>query len=191
MEEEMSLEDFILLEDTIAISTRYNDYFINQVENTPYIRTSTILSSQQIISYFDSNKFNDLFEDTGPAFISMIPSVLGLLDRPNFEASGIIQVQQQPYLNLTGQGVLLGFVDTGIDYTNDVFKHEDGTTKIKYIWDQTINGSPPNDFYFGTEYTENQINEALISENPLRIVPHEDTVGHGTFLASVARWQRK
>lgn len=188
MEEEIPLEDFILSENTIALTSRYNDYFMNYIRNNPYIRTGTILSGQQIIFYIEKDRFNHLFEDMGPAFISMIPTVLGLLDRPNLEASGIIQVQQQPYLNLSGQGVLLGFVDTGIDYTNDSFKYEDGTTKIKYIWDQTITGAPPKDFYFGNEYTETQINEALKSENPQDIVPHQDTSGHGTFLASVARW---
>ncbi|MDP4120431.1 MAG: S8 family peptidase, partial [Bacillota bacterium] len=82
--------------------------------------------------------------------------------------------------------VIIGFVDTGIDYTNKAFIYEDGTSKIKYLWDQTINGKPPEGYLFGTEYNNKQINEALKSKNPLSIVPSQDTVGHGTFLAATA-----
>jgi len=186
-DEEMPLEEFILLPDTIALVLSNDDYTSNYINNHPYIRTGTVLSGDQTVCYISDDKYEELFEDMGPYIISMIPTVMGPLDRVNLEASGIIQTHEQPYLNLTGKGVLLGFIDTGIDYTNEVFKYEDGTSKIKYIWDQTITGNPPKDFYFGTEYSDVQINEALKSEDPLKVVPHQDTVGHGTFLASIAR----
>lgn len=122
----------------------------------------------------------------GASFISSATVVLGTLDRPNLESAGITQVQQQPYLNLSGRGVLIGIVDTGINYTQDIFRYEDGTSKIQFIYDQTIIGKPPEGFYLGTDYTNAQINEALNAENPYDIVPHQDTSGHGTFLASIA-----
>jgi subtilisin family serine protease len=50
----------------------------------------------------------------------------------------------------------------------------------------SIISTPPEDFYVGTDYNSEQINEALKSQNPYSIVPSKDTVGHGTFLASVA-----
>lgn len=129
---------------------------------------------------------SQVLRDLGISQIFSIPILLTLVGRASLEAAGIIQVQVQPYLDLKGRDVLIGFVDTGIDYRNNEFIYEDNTSKIDFIWDQTIEGESPEDYYFGTEYTNEQINNALSSENPLDIVPHQDTVGHGTFLASVA-----
>lgn len=118
---------------------------------------------------------------------SVIPKCFGLLDRTAVEASGILQLQIQPALALTGRGVLMGFIDTGIDYTNPLFRYEDGSSRIVRIWDQTIeDGIPPAGIYYGADYTQEMINRALASENPYEIVPSRDTNGHGTFLASVA-----
>lgn len=75
----------------------------------------------------------------------------------------------------------------GIRYNLDVFKRSDGTSRILSIWDQTIqDGTPPDGFSFGTEYTNEQINGAIRSEDPLAVVPSTDTDGHGTAAASVA-----
>lgn len=55
------------------------------------------------------------------------------------------------------------------------------------IWDQTIQeGNPPDGFFYGTEYTSEDINRALASENPFETVPSRDQIGHGTMLASIA-----
>ena len=116
-----------------------------------------------------------------------IPKCFGLLDRTALEASGILRLQIQPTLALTGNGVLMGFIDTGIDYTNPVFRYEDGSSRIYRIWDQTIeDGTPPEGIYYGAEYRREEINEALLSENPIELVPSRDGNGHGTFLAAVA-----
>ncbi len=107
----------------------------------------------------------------------------------NLTNSGILQVQRPP-LSLTGKGVIVGFVDTGIRYDMDVFRREDGTSRILSIWDQTIqDGTPPEGFDIGTEYTNAQINEALRSDDPFSIVPSTDEDGHGTAMASVAAGQ--
>lgn len=75
----------------------------------------------------------------------------------------------------------------GIDYTNNLFRYSDGSTRIVKIWDQTIrDGTPPNGILYGSEYTSEDINQALSSENPYGIVPSRDENGHGTFLAGVA-----
>lgn len=100
--------------------------------------------------------------------------------------AGILPLQSAP-LELTGRGVIIGFMDTGIQYENEVFRNPDGTTRILAIWDQTIqDGEPPEGLQYGTEYTREQINEALRSENPRDIVPTTDEDGHGTSMASVA-----
>ena len=68
---------------------------------------------------------------------------------------------QSPPPALSGRGVLVGVVDSGIDYENPDFRNEDGTTRIAALWDQTIPGNPPEGYTRGTEYTREQIDEAL------------------------------
>lgn len=116
-----------------------------------------------------------------------VPKIYGLLDTSSMEASGIISLQNQPVLQLRGEGVLIGIIDTGIDYQNLIFREPDGSSKIAAIWDQTIQtGMPPQEFDYGTEFTQEEIDQALRSENPLEIVPSVDENGHGTFLAGIA-----
>ena len=116
-----------------------------------------------------------------------LPKCYGLLDTSALEASGILRLQDQPVLSLRGNGVLVGFIDTGIDYTNSLFRYSDGSTRIAAIWDQSIQeGTPPAGIVYGSEYRTEDINRALISENPYGVVPSRDEDGHGTFLAGVA-----
>lgn len=118
---------------------------------------------------------------------SVTPKLYGLTSEVSLEASGVSELRKIPSLALTGKGVLIGVIDTGIDYTNPVFLKQDGTTKIQAIWDQTIHTGPsPYDTRFGTEYNAEQINQALASANPLEIVPSIDEVGHGTMMGGVA-----
>lgn len=116
-----------------------------------------------------------------------IPKCYGLLDTTALEVSGIIRMQNQPVLSLRGNGVLVGFIDTGIDYTNPLFRYADGSSRIVRIWDQTIeDGMPPAGILYGTEYTGEELNRALVQDNPYEIVNSRDENGHGTFLAGVA-----
>ncbi|WP_242985465.1 S8 family peptidase [Vallitalea okinawensis] len=114
-----------------------------------------------------------------------VPDVYGLASR-SLEAAGVSPIFKMPGLQLTGRDVLIGIIDTGIDYTHPAFIYEDNTTKIHSIWDQTGDGPAPQGYNYGTEYTEEQINEALASDDPLSIVPEKDEIGHGTFLAGIA-----
>lgn len=116
-----------------------------------------------------------------------IPDCYSLLDMEALEDAGITAVQNYPTLKLLGENVMIGFVDTGINYSNPIFFDSEGKTRIVGIWDQTIQtGTPPEGLEYGSAYTEEEINRALRAENPLDIVPSEDLHGHGTFLASVA-----
>lgn len=117
---------------------------------------------------------------------SAIPNCFGLVDSAALEESGILQLQNQPALSLRGQGVLVGFIDTGIAYENICFRNSDGTTRLVAIWDQTGNEAPPDGFLYGREYTREEINRALASENPRELVPEQDEDGHGTLIASIA-----
>lgn len=85
---------------------------------------------------------------------------------------------------LYGQGILTAVIDSGIDYTLPDFRNADGSTRIRYLWDQSILGET-----LGVEYSAEQINEALQAQTPeLRreLVPSVDTSGHGTAVAGIA-----
>lgn len=96
---------------------------------------------------------------------------------------------QTPRFDLTGKGILIGIVDSGIEYRNADFRNEDGTTRIRWLWDQTIEGNPPKGYWIGTEYSKEEIDEALFQSGKTQqfeMIPSMDTSGHGTAVAGVA-----
>jgi len=180
------LEEFMRQPYVIQLYVKDGTAFGELIKDFSYIKLGKIVRGDCAVVYVDSRKANDLFRDIGTRSVELFPEALTLLGVASLEASNITEVQQHPYLDLRGSGTLIGIIDTGIDYTKDAFLYEDGTSKIKYIWDQTIEGNSPDDFLFGSEYTNEQINHALKTDTPLDLVPSKDTAGHGTFLASVA-----
>lgn len=82
---------------------------------------------------------------------------------------------------LAGEGVLVSVIDSGIDYSHPVFIR-DGRSRIYEIWDQTIQGNPPNGFYTGTIFSREDIDNSINEDIPLGIY---DSSGHGTGVASI------
>lgn len=120
-------------------------------------------------------------------------------------------VLREPFL--TGKGVLIAVLDSGIDYRRADFRNTDGETRILALWDQTLSPEmaavlpgeedipesgatdqkrrnlPPEGFRTGVEFTREQINEALLAptvEESLQIVPSFDVSGHGTAVTGIA-----
>ena len=99
-----------------------------------------------------------------------------------------------PFLN--GGGVLLAVLDSGITWDLEVFRKADGSTRIRYLWDQTVSeetasmryGKMPDGFSLGTEYTAEEINAALQMHalDRYRLIPSRDLSGHGTAVAGIA-----
>jgi len=85
--------------------------------------------------------------------------------------------------------VLIGIVDTGIDYLNEEFIREDGTSRVVNIWDQTIQNNTDESVYIGQTYSNEQINNAINAyknkQDPYQIVPSKDEIGHGTKIAGI------
>ena len=119
-----------------------------------------------------------------------IPNIYTLNAISPTEATGAPIFTSNPYLNLNGKDVLVGIVDTGIDYLNEEFLKEDGSTRILKLWDQTLK---PNREVFGIEYgrefEQSDIDEAIQASktggDPYSIVPSKDTNGHGTMVAGL------
>lgn len=89
-----------------------------------------------------------------------------------------------------GAGVIVGVIDSGIDYQHQAFRDAHGTSRILAIWDQGLTPqrgeSSPQDFDYGVEYSKSTIDAALQSSVPLTLVRHQDVAGHGTFVAGIA-----
>lgn len=98
-------------------------------------------------------------------------------------ASCITPVQNSPR-SLSGRGVLIGIVDSGIDIFHPDFRNEDGTTRIRELWDQSIPDETNSGYNRGRIFTSEEINRA-IAEND-RSFPSRDLSGHGTHVAGIA-----
>jgi subtilisin family serine protease len=173
------------------VSNEYYDLILARDSVTYYreqIDCSITVNEAFDITYWERSALPQL--NYNDYTYSAIPKCYALMDTQAMLASGITQIKAQPTLSLTGAGVLLGFVDTGIDYTNPVFLDEGGQTRILSIWDMTQDdAAAPSGYLFGSEYDSTQIQEAIDSDDPYAIVPSRDTDGHGTFLASLAAGQ--
>lgn len=195
----------IVSEETGDYIIEYNSLYFEQIQRQDGVCISCINDTWCILytNYPGSRNIN-----IQQGYYS-VPKLYGLMDTTSFDASGITATLNQPLLNVRGQGVLIGFLDTGIDYLRDDFKASGGRTRIAAVWDQTIQsvnyeedtgeaaGTEQYDreqvqgmVQYGTVYTREDINAALAAEregqNPYDIVPSRDENGHGTFLAGVA-----
>lgn len=96
---------------------------------------------------------------------------------------------QDTRFSLFGQGTLVAVIDSGIDFLREEFRYSDGATRIRGLWDQSSEqGIAPEGYAIGTEYTREQINEAINAETEQErrvIVDSADTSGHGTAVAGI------
>ena len=178
-----SIREMILSEEYADVIVPYFPCFLNQyreqgaqVFNEYYGMIHYPLSERSFAAFFEEG-----------FFYTTVPKLYTLLDTVNLDAAGITQVQNQPVLKLTGQDIILGFIDTGIDYTHPAFRRSDGSSRIYGLLDQTVQtGTPPYDLEYGSVYTRQEINQALALEDPYSLVPSQDEIGHGTALAGIA-----
>lgn len=199
--------DYELTPETIGTSgVNFCSVDVDEGMSIVYIREEELLKNTNFLrgySYFPKCYGLMVDDRTGLSGFGMIGDGSSVNLQP-LEDSGILRIQKGP-LSLTGQGVVMGFLDTGIRYTLPEFRNTDGSTRILAIWDQTLsaqqlneaakesggNGGDiiykaPDGFGYGVEFTREQINRALMSKDPYSLVPTNDENGHGTKMCSVA-----
>lgn len=132
-----------------------------------------------IITADSPDKFENLLNYSEIEYVEK-PFILETQDAQSFSSTGITSFKNRT--GLTGKGTILGLIDSGIDYTLPIFKNGSGKSKILYLWDQSIKGTPPEGFKEGTLYTNEDINQAINGE---KSIPISITATHGTHVAGI------
>ena len=152
-----------------------------------------ILNDLLAVAYVEDNFDGDILDNTYEVAWYQESKTMSTLIEINEDieggervatASGINFIEDNPYINLNGKDVLIGILDSGIDYLHPDFINEDNTSKIVSIWDQESEvKSPPEGMIFGSEFTRDDINQA-ISNNDDTLT--KDNIGTGTIAAGIA-----
>ncbi len=181
-----SCREYIYSDDYLGYFVKY-DNDLQGLREVMAPECVDIVNSRFLVAYKKAPSIDDLESFFAYGYANL-PKVYGLMDVPAVEDIGAYAVRNLPGLGLEGEDVLIGFIDTGIDYRGTVFLDGQGRSRIRYIWDQgeDVYGAGPPVFGYGAEFTNEDINRANASDNPYAVVPSRDEVGHGTFLASIA-----
>ncbi|MGE5177486.1 MAG: S8 family serine peptidase [Bacteroidota bacterium] len=121
-----------------------------------------------------------LLETSGVRRVQVAERATPHLDRSAADAgaTGVRTIGATGFSGLTGKGVVVGLVDTGVDLAHADFRTADGRTRFLSVWDQTATGTPPSGFTYGAESDSAQINAGLSGE--------QDTGGHGSHVLGIA-----
>ena len=188
--QESTCIDNYISEDYITLFVRYDDDLEKILKDIDYACAIRIDINAYIVSIKAGNlntfysKFRNVLnlETNYPYTLSDFQPVV---------AANITKFHSDNYLGLRGTGTIAAIIDTGIDYLNPQFWNDDNTTRIRLIWDQTIQSETPYNerAFYGTVYTQEQINSAisahLAGKDPYEIVPSKDDIGHGTNMAGL------
>lgn len=147
--------------------------------------TAEKLNENYAILTMPLTSFSKLFTNRNIEYFEM-PKAMTYMLQDSMEQSCVYPVQRENGLGLKGKGVLVGVIDSGIDYTHPDFRNADGSSRILYLWDQSLpSDNPPEGFRGGRLFTKEDLDNALRSDDPYSIVPVRDVIGHGTAVAGV------
>lgn len=167
---------------------QYRGNFKEQIDKISYACGDIITDTIGVISVRVEDLDRLIREMPEIVFVG-IRTMYVLQDISPSSVDNINNIKINPYLDLTGRNVLIGMVDTGIDYLNEEFIRPDDTSRIVSIWDQTIKDNTDNSVYIGQVYSNEQINNAIKAyrnkEDPYKILPLRDEIGHGTKAAGI------
>jgi subtilisin family serine protease len=151
----------------------------------------------------DLNRLTELASHAQVVRIDNVNPVQKRLDNsiPDIRADLVRTHSGDTWTGVTGAGITVAIIDTGIDYQHYTFRKPDGKTRILKIWDQTLTAiageKTPTDLpathplgaavlSYGVLYNREDIDAALSTGNPLSKVRHKDIDGHGTHVAGIA-----
>lgn len=182
---------FVDQEDVEEYLIEYRGNLLEQMKNIDYACVFKITNKLAILAV-KGDRLEELRKAVPAIIFVNFRNKYVLEGTSTSDVSNISPIKVNPYLGLTGRGVIIGIVDTGIDYTNKEFLREDDTSRIEVIWDQTINTPDSNmnsdEVFTGTIYDNTKIDEAikakLAGNDPYSIVQSRDEIGHGT-----QKWQ--
>lgn len=147
--------------------------------------TAEQLDQNFAILTLPAKNFPKLFQDVRIEYFEL-PKTMTYLLQNELSISFITSVQRPNNYGLRGKGVLVGIIDSGIDYLHPDFRNPDGSSRILYLWDQTQTGTPPQGFRKGNLFRKEALDQSLLSnvtyENALTL----DMVGHGTAVSGIA-----
>lgn len=159
--------------------------------DSPVIRIEELIAGYAIVT-IPQNLIKSFVELEEVEYVEM-PKRLYFSIQQGKDASCIVPVTARtPYLS--GRGTLVAIIDSGIDFARMDFRNRDGSSRIRYLWDQSLMPEesrgmlPPEGYQIGVEFNQEQINEALKTEGEERFrqIPSRDITGHGTAVAEIA-----
>lgn len=136
-----------------------------------------LLDAQFAIMELSDQEAGRILEHRQVTSIEPARRLSGLVTR-SMDAACIPPVQRRSGLGLTGQGVMIGFVDSGLDLAHPEFLGEDGTSRVAALWDMGAEGTPPAGFHSGAAFSGAEIAAGLARS--------ADQSGHGTAVAAIA-----
>ena len=166
------------------ISTALNKNGINR-----YMILNDLLAVIYVDENFNENLLNSITEVSWWQISKPMSSLINITNNISqgenvTVAAGTDYIYNNPYVNTSGKGVLIAIIDSGIDYLHPDFIKNDKTSKIVSLWDQESNkNSPPEGMIFGSEFTREEINEAILNNDPSLSI---DNIGTGTVAAGIS-----
>ena len=179
------------IDNTWEIIVKYNQTLAPLREKYPDITIVELLNNYGILR-IPEESVNSIAEEPFITYVEK-PKRLFFESYEGNRASCVTTLQAR-YPSLTGKGVWIGIIDSGIDYAHPDFI-ESGNSRILSLWDQTISPetspdfSSPEGYPFGTLFTNETINQAISAPDitsRFMICPSQDLSGHGTHVAGIA-----
>jgi len=179
----INIEFYLIIMEVINIDyevvVKYNGDIL-KLEDELGVDVEILSPTYAIIIADNPSKFDELLNYSEIEYVEK-PFILETQDVQSFSSTGIIGFKIRT--RLTGKGTILGIIDSGIDYTLPIFRDASGKSKILYLWDQSIKGTPPEGFKSGSIYTNEDINEAI---EGVKDIPISITATHGTHVSGIA-----
>ncbi|MBQ6631977.1 MAG: S8 family peptidase [Romboutsia sp.] len=154
-----------------------------------YIILNNLMAVIYVENNFDEQKLSNLKTISWWEISNPMSSLINITNNSTQgesvrSAAGTDYIYNNPYITPTGENVLIAIIDSGINYLHPDFINPDQTTKIVSIWDQESTAKEaPQGYLFGSEFTREEINEAIRQNNPTLSI---DEIGTGTIAAGIA-----